>query len=71
MKFRKPDNYAAPVQVAAPVAPRPEPVPLQIIEQKHDWECVGCPGKASVIHRGTTYCKPCYEKRAYGGTLVD
>lgn len=35
-----------------------------------EWECIGCADRAVLLHRGTAYCRGCYDKRNYDGTLI-
>jgi hypothetical protein len=35
------------------------------------WDCITCDGKAGVLHKGTAYCRACYDRRNHSGTLVD
>ena len=45
------------------VDPRPEP--------KLWWECVFCMELARILHRGTAYCRKCYDIKNQYGKLVD
>lgn len=64
-KFRKPTEYPAVSQspIVAERIPVDSPKPMV-------WECIGCPERAAVIHKGTGYCRACYERRNYEGKLV-
>jgi hypothetical protein len=35
------------------------------------FECVFGPHKADLLHRGTAYCRTCYDDRNVHGTLID
>lgn len=66
-KFRKPIEYPAVTQTAAPdIAEKIIPIETP----KPEWECVGCADRAAILHRGTGYCRRCYDKRNYDGTLI-
>lgn len=68
MKFKRPIDYG--VVGDTPTVPDPASKP-EAAPERTDFECVACPNKAAVMHKGTTYCRPCYDRRAYGGTLVN
>lgn len=68
-KFKKPNEYPEVKQVPAPafigpVLPMEAPKPTA-------WECVGCDNVAVVLHRGTGYCRTCYDNRNLVGKLID
>lgn len=64
MKFKKPGEYLLDKQATS------------VIEKIGDaqtpaaWECIACDSRAVLLHRGTAYCRPCYDKRNYNGTLI-
>ncbi len=68
MKFQKKDAYQNGVDRMLPtttiedVAPKASGFRLS---------CIGCDASATLIHRGTAYCRPCYDKRNYNNTLVN
>jgi hypothetical protein len=68
MKFQKRDAYPTAVAEMMPVAP------IENVQPKGStftWNCVSCEEKATLLHRGTGYCRPCYDRRNHNGTLVN
>lgn len=67
-KFKRPAEYPAVSQ--APIQNPIERVPVES-PKPTAWECIGCPEGAAIIHKGTGYCRACYEKRNLVGTLIE
>jgi hypothetical protein len=67
--FRKASDYKGAVAQMVPV------VAIENVQPKGStftWDCVGCTDtKATVLHRGTAYCRACYDTRNYNNTLVN
>lgn len=66
-KFRKPTEYPVVSQPPMPAVAE-KIIPIEV--QKTEWECIGCADRAVLLHRGTGYCRRCYDKRNYEGTLI-
>lgn len=67
-KFKRPNEYPAVTSTAAPdivdkIVPTAAP-------KVAEWECVGCADRAVLLHRGTGYCRKCYDRRNYEGSLI-
>lgn len=76
MKFKKAIEYAGPQPINADISMPPIKPGREIIEAAPlsvplSWECIGCVGKAVVLHKGTAYCRRCYDDRNYHGKLID
>ena len=35
-----------------------------------EWQCVACSGRAILLHKGTTYCRECFDENSRLGRLV-
>lgn len=68
MRFKKPSEYPTTSQPTPELAAKiiPPEVPKPTV-----WECVVCSDRAVLLHKGTAYCRPCYQKRNYEGTLIN
>lgn len=62
MKFQKKEAYVNVIQ---------EPPRVGKTDPLLAWDCLMCEEKATVLHRGTAYCRDCYDKRNYNNTLVN
>jgi hypothetical protein len=65
-KFKRPNEYPEVKQgpsLIEKMAPQEQP-------KVGEWECIGCADKAVLLHRGTAYCRRCYDKRNYDGSLI-
>ena len=67
-KFKRPIEYFSTDQ------PKPaavaEKIPPTQPGDANGWECIGCADKATLLHKGTAYCRRCYDKRNYEGSLI-
>jgi hypothetical protein len=69
-KFRKAIEYVDP-KADAVIDPLPPPVIPVASLISTVFLCIDCKRPAAISHKGTTYCAPCYDQRAYAGTLVN
>jgi len=67
-KFKKADEYFLTHQPKPAVVA--EKIPPVESGKAPEWECIGCADKATLLHRGTAYCRRCYDKRNYDGSLI-
>jgi hypothetical protein len=67
MKFKKPQDY----EVIRPSPAAEAPPPTIQVQEVHQWECVSCATRATVLHKGTGYCRKHYDERAWGGNLIN
>jgi hypothetical protein len=65
MKFKKPNEYGTDDLATLPIEN------VQPQKSVFWWTCIGCEAKATLLHRGTAYCRHCYDKRNYNNTLVN
>lgn len=73
MKFKKSVEYQ-PVSInPPPIVPAPEPpkpAPETLSPRMLGLYCACCNNMADLFHRGTTYCRRCYDDRNRTGRLV-
>ena len=80
MKFKTEKEYKPaplplpPTSAVEPAVPRidqsaPKPT-TQPAASLFMFFCICCDANATVLHKGTGYCKPCYAKRNYDATLI-
>jgi len=67
-KFKRPNEYPA-VSQQPTTAMTEKLIPLEA-PKITEWECVGCADRAVLLHRGTGYCRKCYDRRNYEGSLI-
>lgn len=67
-KFKRPNEYPAVGQPSAPIIAE-KIIPIET-PKSAEWECVGCADRAALLHRGTGYCRKCYDRRNYQGSLI-
>lgn len=68
-KFKRQTEYPVVTTTAPEIVEKV--IPGRIIETiKADWECLICSDRAVLLHRGTGYCRRCYDKRNYENSLI-
>lgn len=68
MKFKNKNDYDGGVAQMLPTAPIEN---VQPTGSTFTWDCMACKEKATVLHRGTAYCRRCYDQRNLLGTLIN
>lgn len=70
MKFQRKPDYQPPLKVGnVTIVPALNMETEKNVEQPW-WECFACVGKAVLLHRGTGYCRKCYDERNAQGKLI-